>query len=181
MFTASWFKNNISLWQEKILPHLPNNPNILEIGVYEGYCTIWMCKNIPNCKIEIIDTFLGSMENNLKQDLLTAFKVNTFDYRNIININHGESYEHVRKFDKNYFDFIYVDGSHKAKDVLIDAVQSFYSLKKNGIMTFDDYEWSPYNDENLHPKKGINIFLDLFKDEIELIHKKYQVIIKKIK
>lgn len=177
MFTVSWFENNISLWQEKILPHLPNNPSILEIGVYEGYCTRWMCENIPNCKIEVIDTFLGSMENNVQQDLLTAFKENTFNYRNCININHGESYEHVRKFGKNNFDFIYVDGSHKAKDVLIDAIQSFYCLKKNGIMAFDDYEWSPYNDENLHPKKGINIFLDLFKDEIQLIHKEYQVII----
>lgn len=177
MFTVYWFENNISLWREKILPHLPNNPNILEIGVYEGYCTRWMCENIPNCKIEVIDTFLGSMENNVQQDLLTAFKENTFDYINSININHGESYEHVRKFDKNNFDFIYVDGSHKAKDVLIDAIQSFYCLKKNGIMAFDDYEWSPYNDENLHPKKGVNIFLDLFKDEIQLIHKEYQVII----
>jgi predicted O-methyltransferase YrrM len=181
MFTVTWFANNIPLWQKKVVPELPKNPNILEIGVYEGFCTRWMCENIPNCKIEVIDTFLGSMENNLRQDLFTAFNENLFEYKHIVNINKGESYEHVRKFSKNYFDFIYVDGSHKAKDVLIDAIQSFYCLKMNGIMVFDDYEWSPYNDENLHPKKGVNIFLDLFKDEIELIHKEYQVIIKRIK
>jgi len=181
MFTATWFNNNALLWKEKVIPRLPNNSTILEIGVYEGYCTKWMCENISNCRIEIIDTFLGSVENNLIQDLYIAFLENTFKYRDIIKINKGESYEHVRKFSKNYFDLIYVDGSHKAKDVLIDAIQSFYCLKLNGIMVFDDYEWSPYNDENLHPKKGINIFLDLFKNEIELIHKEYQVIIKRIK
>jgi predicted O-methyltransferase YrrM len=181
MFTATWFQNNIPLWQNKVIPELPNNSNILEIGVYEGFCTRWMCENIPNCKIVVVDTFLGSMENNLTQDLFKAFIENLYDYKDIIKINKGESYEHVRKFPKDYFDLIYIDGSHKAKDVLTDAIQSFYCLKKGGIMVFDDYEWSPYNDENLHPKKGVNIFLDLFKDEIQLIHKEYQVIIKKNK
>ena len=106
MFTVFWFENNIPLWEEKVIPELPDNPKILEIGVYEGYCTKWMCENIPNCKIEIIDTFLGSMENDVRQDLFIAFNENLSKHHHIVNINKGESYEHVRKFSKNYFDFI---------------------------------------------------------------------------
>ena len=37
----------------------------------------------------------------------------------------------------NYFDFIYVDGSHQAPDVLFDAVMAFKLLRKNGIIAFD--------------------------------------------
>jgi predicted O-methyltransferase YrrM len=41
------------------------------------------------------------------------------------------------------FDFIYIDGSHVAPDVLLDAAMSFALLKPGGILAFDDYDWSP--------------------------------------
>ena len=38
-------------------------------------------------------------------------------------------------------DFIYVDGSHQAHDVLCDAILSFKLLRVGGIVCFDDYLW----------------------------------------
>lgn len=42
----------------------------------------------------------------------------------------------------NYFDYIYVDGSHEAPDVLFDALLAHRLVKKGGVISFDDYLWS---------------------------------------
>jgi predicted O-methyltransferase YrrM len=39
---------------------------------------------------------------------------------------------------KEYFDLIYVDGSHHTDDVIVDAIKSFELLKIGGIIIFDD-------------------------------------------
>lgn len=176
-FTVSWFQNNVELWNEKVVPNLPETPRILEIGVFEGMSTCWLASKYPNSILDVIDTFKGSMENGVVDNLLDRFLTNITPFKNRINVHIGESYVHTRQFKKDFFDMIYVDGSHQAKDVLIDAIQSFYSLKQGGVMVFDDYEWHAYPDPNLCPQKGIDIFLDLFSDNLNIIHKDYQVII----
>ena len=64
----------------------------------------------------------------------------------------------------NYFDFIYIDGSHMASDVLSDAILSFELLKINGIIGFDDYLWKLPNSNNLltNPKIAIDSFTNIF-------------------
>ena len=44
------------------------------------------------------------------------------------------------------YDMIYIDGSHRAKDILSDAVRAWNCLKKGGIMVFDDYDWLAIDD-----------------------------------
>ena len=89
-------------------------------------------------------------------------------------------------FPNKYFDFIYVDGNHDEKAVIKDAIGSFRILKKGGIIAFDDYLLgirypnSPGSKAmNGSTKRAIDYFLDVFQDEIEVIHKDYQVWIKK--
>lgn len=181
-FTVSWFQNNINLWEEKVVTNLPNIPRILEIGAFEGMSTCWLASKYPESIMDVIDTFEGSMENGnggngSTENLLDRFLENISPYKNRITVHIGESAGHVRQFEKELFDMIYVDGSHQAKHVLTDAIQGFYSLKHGGVMVFDDYEWHAYPDPNLCPQKGVNIFLDLFGDELNIIHKEYQLII----
>ena len=40
---------------------------------------------------------------------------------------------------KESFDFIYIDPSHQAPDILTDAVLAFKLLRLSGVMVFDDY------------------------------------------
>ena len=84
----------------------------------------------------------------------------------------------------NYFDFIYIDGSHMASDVLSDAILSFELLKIDGIMGFDDYLWKLPNTDNLltNPKIAIDTFTNIFSFRIQiLVTLNHQVYIKKIK
>jgi predicted O-methyltransferase YrrM len=78
------------------------------------------------------------------------------------------------------FDFIYIDGSHKAKDVLTDACMAWPLLKPKGLMVFDDYLWTPNARDILHrPKAAIDAFINLFAEEVEIVHIGYQLIVRK--
>jgi predicted O-methyltransferase YrrM len=50
------------------------------------------------------------------------------------------------------FDFIYIDESHQAADVLSDLTLSFPLCKIGGLITCDDYMWSFGADPGSIPK-----------------------------
>ena len=94
--------------------------------------------------------------------------------------------------ENKMFDFICIDGSHKASTVLEDLTLSFKLLNYNGIMLIDDaVEWQArdYNtnkiidDATLTPKLAVDSFIQIYKKEIEIVDipKKNQVAIRKIK
>ena len=80
---------------------------------------------------------------------------------------------------KNLYDFIYIDGSHVAKDVLTDACMAWPLLKPAGFMVFDDYLWGPPRDVLHRPKAAIDAFCNLFAEEVEIIHVGYQLVVRK--
>ena len=81
---------------------------------------------------------------------------------------------------KDLYDFIYIDGSHTAKDVLTDACMAWPLLKPKGVMVFDDYLWTPNARDILHrPKLAIDVFTNLFAEEVEFVHIGYQLVIRK--
>jgi hypothetical protein len=80
---------------------------------------------------------------------------------------------------KNLYDFIYIDGSHIAKDVLTDACMAWPLLKAGGIMAFDDYLWGDARDILHRPKLAVDAFSSIFAEELEVIHTGYQFIIRK--
>jgi predicted O-methyltransferase YrrM len=84
--------------------------------------------------------------------------------------------------EKLSFDFIYIDGSHIAKDVLTDACMAWPLLKKDGMMAFDDYLWRLSGFTTIQrPKIAIDSFVNIFEDEIAMVHNGYQLIIRKLK
>jgi predicted O-methyltransferase YrrM len=81
---------------------------------------------------------------------------------------------------KKQFDFIYIDGSHLAKDVLTDACMAWPLLKKNGFMVFDDYMWKPPGFKLLdRPKLAVDSFVNMFEDDLAIAHIGYQLIVRK--
>jgi predicted O-methyltransferase YrrM len=75
------------------------------------------------------------------------------------------------------YDFIYIDGSHKAADVLEDAVLSFRLLKVGGLLIFDDYAWNgggPTEFDN--PRRGIDAFYHAYGNQLKQAHVSYQAI-----
>jgi predicted O-methyltransferase YrrM len=82
--------------------------------------------------------------------------------------------------NENLFDFIYIDGSHIARDVMADACMAWPLLKPKGLMVFDDYLWTPNARDILHrPKAAIDAFTNLFAEEVDIVHVGYQLVVRK--
>lgn len=184
-------------WDLFIRPLQPKT--MLEIGSYEGAATCYLFENFTReykAEIHCIDTWEGGLEHQLanvnmnKVEELFDKNINLALSRAIIK---PDFYKHkCLSFDAlnnlyftgkvNYFDFIYIDGSHLPEDVLADAVLSFKLLKPGGIIGFDDYQWGS-NDLTINyvPKTAIDAFINIYFDYIEiLIGLSNQIYIRKI-
>lgn len=75
---------------------------------------------------------------------------------------------------------MYVDGSHYADDVLVDAIKGFEHLKIGGLMIFDDYFWRFYEREMEDPGAAVNGFLNVKKGAYRVV-RVYKIVIEKTK
>tara|TARA_B100000575_G_scaffold231523_1_gene192658 strand:- start:855 stop:1433 length:579 start_codon:yes stop_codon:yes gene_type:complete len=174
-----------SLFFERLKWNPNSNKNVLEIGSFEGFSTCWIITNLlhsKESKIVCIDSFEGGDEHkSIGQGYMSS--VRDRFYNNISETGKEDSVRVIENYsdkallqliyeDDVKYDFIYIDGSHKAIDVLTDLVLSFRLLKINGICICDDYTWSPdINDFNLieSPKMAIDSFTSIYSKKIEFV------------
>lgn len=86
---------------------------------------------------------------------------------------------------KKHFDFIYIDGSHFASDVLLDAVLGFKLLRTGGLMIFDDYLWRRSSETDVNPltlpKIAIDSFVNIYHEKVEVLTaSNYQLYLQKV-
>jgi len=187
-FTQDWFSHNISNF-ELIRKILPERKRFLEIGSFEGRATVWMLQNMLDADghITCIDTFKGSEEHTILNlnSLEAIFRQNVSEAKNtdqVVEVLSMTSYDGLGYLiaQKEQYDFIYIDGSHTAFDVMTDACMAFGLLKKGGIMLFDDYLWRDMPGVLHRPKLGIDLFLMLFDEKVEIRLLGYQLGIVKL-
>jgi len=153
-----------------------NDVKMLEIGSFEGRSAIWFLENIlthPTSSITCVDIFPPRCEKLFDHNI----KISGFSDKVLKMKGRSESIAATLK--EKSFDIVYIDGSHLAPNVLMDAVASWVLLKEGGIMIFDDYEWEPDKPPEERPQIAIDIFLRGFRHQVELLHKGYQVIVRK--
>lgn len=194
-FTKDWFAQAEQVWPQ-LIPLLPRgdfNHQFLEIGSFEGRSTVWIVENMmnPGDQINCIDTWQGGEEHGA-EDMGAVEK--RFDHNCAVALSEwdveitkykGTSVQNLAHWlvedPENHptFDFIYIDGSHVAKDVLTDAVMAWPLLKPNGLMVFDDYMWGNPRDILHRPKPAIDAFTNMFAEEVDIIHVGYQLVVRK--
>ena len=81
--------------------------------------------------------------------------------------------------NEEQYHFIYIDGSHIARDVLTDACMAWHLLAPGGIMVFDDYMWGEPRDILHRPKPAVDCFTNLFAEELNIVHVGYQLVVQK--
>ncbi len=181
-FSVDWFSSNIPILQEYLQPIAGlSHIRALEIGSFEGRSTHWFLNTIlthPTSHIVCVDTFEGSPEHEGEVDtsnLHERFLANIEEYKRAHRVSvfkqtsHDFFLENAAAF-QDTFDFVYIDGSHKASDVLSDAVFSFYLVKHGGFLIFDDYEWPVDLDELYKPQIAIDSFITCFRDQCKPLH-----------
>lgn len=180
-FHSDWFGNHIPVWSEALASYR-GKPDLayLEIGVFEGRSLVWMLERIlthPTSRVLAIDPFVQKRGKEVERTFRENVKKTGASER--VTLIVGFSQMELRKLAPASFDIIYIDGSHRAADVLEDAVLSWRLLRPGGTIVFDDYLWrreSPLEDR---PEKAVYEFWWFFRDEIEVVHSGYQVFLRK--
>jgi predicted O-methyltransferase YrrM len=182
-YSQTWFL--FSEIKQKILSFINNSNknNILEIGCFEGLSSVFFADNLldnAESTMTCVDPFLNIDNNDHKNYLGNNEEIN-FDY-NIKNCKNSDKIE-IKKITSDFFfesnnkryNFIYIDGCHECEFITRDMENSFKVLEKNGIMWMDDYCGGDGN----KIKKTMDSFLEKYKGQYEIIHKGYQLAIKK--
>ena len=172
-----FFTDHIPVW-EGTINSLKGKPNItLEIGALYGGSSTYIIEEF--CKEEgshhyIMDINTNEyVENNIKP------------YKDKVTYLLGESADSFKSFKHNnetkeFLDLIYIDGNHMSKYVLEDAVNSFYCLKNNGYIIFDDFGGGWEQEKHMQVKTAVQSFLHSYFKYVNIIYEGYQLILQKV-
>jgi len=185
-FTTNWFNNTAKTNWDHLIPEI-RPKKILEVGSFEGMSACYLIEKLSgfqDIEIYCIDTWEGSMEH-IRDNLDMTDAEQNFDHNIEYAISKSIHRPLIHKWKErsesglmklflegkqNYFDFIYIDGSHATVDVISDAVLAFKLLKVNGVIAFDDYGWAA-GEKNLDyfPKIAIDAFTTIYGNKVQMV------------
>ena len=194
-FTSDWFTNALVNF-DYITNYLNAEKqinSILEIGSHEGRSACWMLENMlsDTGTMTCIDPFADRpvtafAEDSIPEDrtIETRFRANIAEVKGAdqtVNVMVDLSFSALAQLivAKQQYDFIYVDGTHHADEVLADAVMCFGMLQSGGVMLFDDYLWEDDPRHLGRCKASIDAFVNMFYDRLKLGLVNYQLAIVK--
>jgi predicted O-methyltransferase YrrM len=175
-FTCDFVSHAVDVWKQ-IATRMLERKSFLEIGSYEGRSAIWFAENIldNNGNLFCVDNWLDNEEaehrfdENIKKLRASKPEINVIKCK-------ANSSDCLAQFiiDKKTFDLIYIDASHEAQDVLLDACLSWKLTKHNSVIIFDDYLLGGYT-----AKIAIDIFTNIYQSKIKYLHIGHQLIIQR--
>jgi precorrin-6B methylase 2 len=146
-FEYDYTTSHDALWRDCLRPFAAQpDVHLLEVGVFEGRSSVWFLQNVfthPTSTLTCIDSFERA-EDEARFD----HNVRASGAAPRVTKLKGQSVAVLPSLAGRTFDVIYVDGSHEATDVLMDAVLCWQLLRSGGVMIFDDYVW-----ESLHRRQ----------------------------
>lgn len=183
-FQADWFSHVAPSWQllfGQIGWNSSTPKTIIEIGCFEGKATVWMLNNLigaAGSEVHCIDRFAaspGTLQWDFDQvrDAFTH-NVGLTGKGSMVTLHESESFPRLVALYTQGLraDFIYVDGSHRARDVLADLVMAFEIAKPGGLIICDDYLWVRESDIEVDilntPKIAVDAFVNIYRREIEI-------------
>lgn len=177
-FTADWMSHQVENWRQDFAK-FAGRPGLrmLEIGSSEGRSAVWFLENIlahPDSRIVCVDPFYDPL-----REMRFDHNVKLSGAEARLEKRRARSEAVLPQLERVSFDLIYVDGSHDAPYVLLDAMLSWELLKPSGILAFDDYEWEPERPPQSRPKLAIDLFLNSHAGKYNLLRQAYQVVIEK--
>lgn len=177
-FTTDWFTPRVKHWVQHVLPAVKGRPvHWLEIGSYEGRSAVWTLEHAISA-----DSMLTCVDIWLNAEVEARFDANLAEAvaeARVVKIK-ADAVEALKRLT-GPFDVVYVDADHQAKAALLEGLLAFRMLKPGGILIFDDYPWQHPKGTvgKLPPKPGIDAFLTVMQHEVEVLHKEWQVIVRK--
>ena len=185
-FTQDWFTAHAESLETVLRPLERRAARMLEIGSFEGLSSCYFLWRLSDLRMTCVDTFEGSsgLPSGEREGLEDAFdrNVELVDASRVRKLR-GDSRRVVLDLADEHarFDFVYVDGSHRGLDVLVDAALSWPLLEVGGVVVFDDYRWALLGDDPLlRPGPAIDAFMGLVSAHGEVVFHDRQVALRKL-
>ncbi|MCR9257514.1 MAG: class I SAM-dependent methyltransferase [Alphaproteobacteria bacterium] len=188
-FTNDWFDSTTRpVWEQLFTSFQAGK--VLEIGSFEGASACFLIETLGArgpVELHCIDSWEGG-EEHLSTETDMAAVERRFDHNTgqavqkagnqVTLVKHkGRSVERMGRLlasGVRDFQFVYVDGSHQAPDVLTDAVLAFELTAPGGVIAFDDYLWKPpenvvVDSPTRRPKLAVDAFTNIFDEKIRIL------------
>lgn len=188
---------HLDFWN-KIKEHInfENKIECLEIGSHEGQSAMFFLKHfLLNKESSLLCCDIWIKSHWLYNNPLGLCYEDIFDY----NIRENDKNKQIKKYmgannklykeewfvDKEY-DIIYIDDIHTKESTILNVKNCLPKLKKGGIIIFDDYDKHKGSYPIEHASKYCDPVKEVVDDyiknnnDIEIIHKEYQIFLKKI-
>jgi predicted O-methyltransferase YrrM len=181
-YTNNWFAERGGKTWDKVL-HKRQIKSALEIGCYEGQASVYLLEHFPKMQLIVVDLFDAKAAEDWDgyvDDYEARFENNVSPFRDRVLKYKGKSFNALADAIQvnAKFDFIYVDGDHRALPAMQDCVMAIELLEENGIMIIDDYGNIPW----LHD--AVDAFVKLLpkdKYKVKTTSDNEQMIVKRIK
>lgn len=174
-FSRDWFTAHVLVWERILVPQFKDKPATgLEVGCYEGRSCLWLLANVlthPDSRIHCVDIW---SHREIEQTFDRNVAVSGASHKVIK--RKGDAVEMLRYTPG--CDFAYIDADHTARACVVQAGLVWPRLKSGGVLIFDDYPWT-HPDIQHPPKPGIDAFLTFWEGQYDLLHKEWQVILRK--
>lgn len=157
-----WHTPHVPLWRAMLAPLVGQPVRALEVGSYEGRSAHWLLANVfthPSASLTCIDMFEDDERKRRFADNAPRARMHA-----------GPSSLWLPYlFDERgpcSHDFVYIDGSHDAHDVLLDAALALELVRVGGLLAFDDYVWGGGDG----PKRAVDALFACNTDRLEVLH-----------
>lgn len=178
-FTTDWASAHFGVWSRVLSPFRREGLRVLEIGSFEGRSAIFWLEYLLESRVTCVDKSLRTKREH--QDVEGRFDRNLAPYGERVRKIGRPSAEVLPLLNSEgeFFDLIYIDGSHRRDDVMVDCLLSWRLLPPGGVMIFDDYLHELEKPPALRPKDAIDMFLSWHADELTELSRGYQIILRR--
>jgi hypothetical protein len=161
---------------------------ILHLGAYTGHGTKWMLERVSGSCIDV-DLWKRPLEkdSSISDEYYSKFyndtNVESLYDQTVAGLPTTKFKGTTKEFfeqNKETFDFIYIDASHKKSDVELDINESWKILNHGGVIGCDDYLWHIEDDPEQIPHYAIKEFIESHMEEVEILIDNYQLWFKKV-
>ncbi len=158
-------------------PYVGKPIKALQIGAYTGDATTWLFENVlthPDAHLVDVDTWAGSDEVEHKdmnwQSVEIVYDSKTQEYTGSGKLDKVKTTsDNFFSLNRDFYDFIYIDGDHTAASVLKDGINALKFLEPSGVIAFDDYMWRSGRGPTYDPYPSIDAILTAFSNDFDVI------------
>jgi hypothetical protein len=155
------------IWRRLLAPYAGTARQVLQIGSGDGDAAASILELLPDARIACIGLFRHEAAFDAS---VGAFQARVEKVKGVSTLALSDLVAEDRRFD-----IVYIDGSQRRDDVLIDSLLAWSMLNTDGLLIWNSYRAGGELPDLDRPKTAVDVFLNLHRRELAILHRGRQV------